>query len=252
MLIVSASLKKSGTGWLYNMLNDLLVAAGHEDSRALRDRYGLDDVVKGWLCHAHPRWPLIRRVLPLLRRGETLAVSTHSGPNPELLALMALGLAKATYLYRDPRDAALSILDHGERVRRVDADWEELASLEGVEDAARYIAALLPLYRRWSRVPGVLLLRYGDLLADAVGQLRRLARHLGLAVPEPTLAEVAGRYAKSKVAGEYDETSWGPEWNRLHFNKGVAGRYAEELSAAELAVCERHFGPYLRRMGYAS
>ncbi|HLT46453.1 MAG TPA: hypothetical protein VK002_04425, partial [Rubricoccaceae bacterium] len=96
MLIVSASLKKSGTGWLYNMLNDLLVAAGHEDSRALRDRYGLDDVVKGGLCHAHPRWPLIRRVLPLLRRGETLAVSTHSGPNPELLALMALGLAKAT------------------------------------------------------------------------------------------------------------------------------------------------------------
>ena len=93
-----------------------------------------------------------------------------------------------------PTALFVGVLDHGERGRQAGTGWrEELASLEGVEDAARYIAERLPLYRRWSRVPGVLLLRYEDLLADTVGQLRRLARHLGLAVPEPTLAEVAGR-----------------------------------------------------------
>ena len=242
MIVVSASLPKCGSGWLFNLTNDLLVRAGHTDARALRGAYGLEDVLQRHNCRINPR---PRNLLRLLRphwRGETFAVKTHSGPTPGLRVLLGLGVAKATCIQRDPRDAALSALDHARRAR-VAGQQRLMARIVDLEDAVAYVERSLPAWEAWARDPRTLLVRYEDLVADTAKQLARLADFLLLAVSSQDLADVAAAYAVAEGAR--------PPGEGLHFNKGIAGRFRSELTPSEQDLCSRRFGPYLERMGYA-
>lgn len=243
MIVVSASLKKSGSGWYFNLTNDLLVAAGHDDVRALRDRYGLGGVLLEDNCRINPNALNLARVFVPHLRGHTFVVKTHAGPTPSLRLLLAAGAARATYIYRDPRDVVLSALDHGARVRK-EGRANVLAALHTVEEAVPYVHTLLRDWEAWAGSPGTLLVRYEDLKADPLAELRRLADFLKLDVAEAVLADVAAPYQQPAE----DATTK----DRLHFNKGVAGRFREAMSADELALCRRHFGPYLEQMGYAA
>lgn len=49
MIVLSAGLPKSGTGWYYNLTNDLIVA-GLDDAHAVRERYKLHDILDGENC----------------------------------------------------------------------------------------------------------------------------------------------------------------------------------------------------------
>ena len=46
MLVVSAGMQKSGSAYLYNIINDLLVVAGNADARGIKSKYKLDDIVQ--------------------------------------------------------------------------------------------------------------------------------------------------------------------------------------------------------------
>ena len=243
MIVVSASLKKSGSGWYFNLTNDLLVAAGHTDVRALREAYGLEAVLQEDNCRINPNALNLARVLRPHRQGHTFAVKTHAAPTPSLRLLLRLGLARATYIYRDPRDVVLSALDHGERLRLAGKP-NVLAELESVDDAARYVRRLLDDWEAWTALPGTLVTRYEDLVADDLAEIRRLAAFLDLDVPDDAMRDIAARYRPERRLVEAGQ--------RLHFNKGIVGRFRSRMNPHELALCTEHFGPYLRRMGYAA
>ena len=241
MIVVSASLKKSGSGWYFNMTNDLLVQAGHADVRALRARYGLGSVLKEDNCRINPKGVNLARLLAPHLRGHTFVVKTHAEPTPSLRLLMATGVTKATYVYRDPRDVVLSVLDHGARVRK-EGKTNVLAQFERVEETVRYVKQLLSAWEAWTRMDRTLTVRYEDLVADTPGQLDRLAGFLGLDVTEEALHSVAARYEQSNLDAVVQD--------RLHFNKGIVGRFRSRMSPEELDLCTEQLGPYLKRMGY--
>lgn len=243
MIVVSASLKKSGSGWFFNMTNDLLVQAGHQDVRALRAAYGLESVLREQNCRINPRLISLARLLPLHARGNTFVLKTHAGPTPSLRLLMAMGIAKATYIYRDPRDVVLSALDHGERVRQAGKP-NVMAQLHSVEDAVRFVEPLLGDWEAWTKTNHTLLVRYEDLLHDTLGQLHRLAAFLRLDVSQEDLHRVMARYAQANQDAVMREN--------LHFNTGIAGRFRSKMTPEELDLCTKQFDPYLKRMGYAA
>ncbi len=242
MIVVSASLKKSGSGWYFNMTNDLLVRLGHQDVRALRSRYALESVLREDNCKINPNVVKLSRLMPLHLRGYTFVVKTHAPLTPSLRLLMAMGMVKATYIYRDPRDVVLSALEHGERVRKAGTS-NVLAELHSVAEAARYVTTLLRDWEGWTKSPHTLAVRYEDLLADTPGVLKRLAEFLALEATAEDIESVVARYAQ----GNQDAVTR----NRLHFNKGVVGRFRSQMNASELALCQKQFGPYLQKMGYA-
>lgn len=243
MIVVCASLKKSGSGWLFNMTNDLLVQAGHQDVRALRRDYGLEAVLLEDNCRVNPNGVNLARLLPAHLQGNTFAVKTHAGPTPSLRLLMALGIAKTTYIYRDPRDVVLSALDHGKRVRNA-GQANVLAALQNVEDAVHYVRPLLDDWEAWTRTRQALMIRYEDLVDDAGGVLDLLAGFLQLDVSEADRRAVVARYASKNQNTVVQQ--------RTHFNKGVTERFRSQMSPEELALCQNQFGPYLQRMGYAT
>jgi len=97
-------------------------------------------------------------------------------------AAIAQGRAVAIYAYRDVRDVVFSLM------HKRGWTFEQLLR-QGM------IHQVLANDRFWTRQPGVLIQRYDDLLADPVGGVLGLARHLGIALADGEAAEIAAAYS---------------------------------------------------------
>jgi hypothetical protein len=108
---------------------------------------------------------------------------------------------------------------------------EELDSLPGV------MWHLSDAWRRRHR-QNVVLVHYDDLRSDLEGQMRRIAEHLGIEVPEetwPTLVEAAGFDAMRARADHLAPDPSGVLKSRqAFFRSGISGSGAALLSPAQL------------------
>lgn len=237
---MSSSLMKSGSGWYYNLTNDLLSSHGGDDAREVRHRWRLGALIKDHNCRigslrAHRLAPLL---LPHAA-GRRFAVKTHATPTPALRGLIRMGAARVTFNFRDPRDIVVSALDHGARQQQAGGDGR-LAGLTTVDEAIEFVTGhLLPIWEAWAATPTALLVRYEELVADPVHEVLRLAEFCG--VP-------AERADAERVVAEVGAGHSG--FGALHFNRGITGRHAEVLSSSELDRCNRSFGAQLSAMGY--
>jgi hypothetical protein len=243
VIVFSAGMQKAGSGWYFNLTNDLLVAAGRHDARAVRERFGLDRVLRHYNCNIDPpTFSRLARVSVPHFRGHTFAVKSHSRPTRALRAFFAAGIMRPTYIFRDPRDAALSAFEHGEKLRS-QGRRDSFGSLDSLKSAFQATREWLDAWAEWSQCPEALLVRYEDLLADPLAQARRLMEFLGLDVPAESV---------SKVVAAYQAQGFGASLPQgLHFNRGVVGRFRDVFGPADLALGREYFGPFLQRMGYA-
>ena len=246
MIFVSAGMQKAGSGWYFNLTNDLLVTAGHQDVRKVRDRYKLHTMLKYYNCNiGRPIWPKMALLAIPHLLGNTFVVKTHAGPTRSLRYLMSHGAARATYIYRDPRDAAVSAYNHGRKLRE-QGETHSFAKLETMATALLAAADWLHVWDEWTSLGNVLGTRYEDLLADPVGELERLARFLSVKSSRGELVRIAARYQMDGKRKHRDShLGLG-----VHFDRGVTGRYKEVLTEQELALCNEHFAGYLPKMGY--
>lgn len=255
MIVVSAGMQRAGTRWYYNLTNDLAIAAGYPDARAIRERYNLQSILNTVNCNMRR---LHRRELMKLehvsRETDTFTVKTHRRPSPSLRRLLESGRFKATYICRDLRDVIVSGLERGEKLRSDDdarryfliGPYRTFARLHTVKGAILWARwQLMPRWEAWMRCPGTLVTRYEDLVVDTPGQLERLARHLEWNVSDQQIEEVAAKYQRDRVEqGAIEKPRF--------MNKGIVGRYKEVFSPAEQDLCRKRLGRYLERMGYLS
>ncbi|CAN5200063.1 hypothetical protein BH18ACT4_BH18ACT4_00950 [soil metagenome] len=242
MIVISAGMQKSGTGWYFSLTNALLAGHGGDDTRVLRDQSKtLGRVVKTHNCSIGA--PTARRVALFVAggRGKKFAVKTHAAPTPALKALLSTHRAQATYCYRDLRDVALSALDAAGK--QGDAQpGPKMAQLKRLEDAFRFTTTLVPVWRAWTSTPGVLPVRYEALVADPAKEIERLATFLGIALADGDTDQLLERYPAGAGGSATRK--------ELHFNRGEAGRFHEVMTPADLEVCNRVIGPYLDEVGY--
>ncbi len=50
MIVFAASMLKAGSSWLFNLINDLVVEAGHQDGREMRERFRLQNFLSASDC----------------------------------------------------------------------------------------------------------------------------------------------------------------------------------------------------------
>jgi hypothetical protein len=249
MIVLSAGMQKSGSGCYYNLINDLLVSAGFHDCRFVRDKFRLHDVLKDYNCNLgeFTLRKLFRILIPHMRRY-TFTVKTHQAPPVKLLRVICrMRILKATYIFRDPRDVVVSAFEHGQRIRRA-GQMHSFAALHSIESSIEFVAGLLGIWNEWHTLGEqlnafVITEKYENLLADSGGAANRLVRFLDLALEPESIHKIIEKYSKISAAKN-------PKG--LHFNKGVIGRFRSVLSKEQLGLCERHFSPYLERMGYCT
>ena len=168
--------------------------------------------------------------------------------------------AGAVYIVRNPLDVAVSwafFVEDGNCARSV-ARLNDPGDTIGGGDRSNVRQRLLDWsghVESWRSAPfPVLLVRYEDLLADTVAELRRVARFLGMqgatearlrrAVAQSAFAELRGKETREGFA----ENSKGN--SSLFFREGRAGGWRRALSAAQAReIMRRHYST-MATLGY--
>jgi aryl sulfotransferase len=267
--VVITTYPKCGTTWMQRIVSMLVFAS--DEPRPVWDlspwpdaRFGppIDDVLASANAQTHRRF--FKSHLPLT------ALPVYDG-------------VQYIHVARDGRDACMSLHNH-----LVHFSGEGLALLDGISqndpkfgdafprapaDAAAYFHAwvvdggsqgdtrtsFFQMERSfWEerRRSNVLLVHYNDLKADREGEMRRIARFLGIALPDslwPQLVEAAG-FEAMKRDGEtlipMAHFLWEGGPGRF-LNKGTNGRWRDVVAPADLAEYEARvkseFSPALAR-----
>lgn len=242
MIILSIGMPRAGSGWYYNLTNELMLATGHQDGRQIRKRYHLQRILTEVNCNIGALTPrrLSAVLIPSLM-GNTFVVKAHAAPTPFALRLIRRGLIRPAYIYRDPRDAMLSAYENGQRALQKGRP-NAFSHLTSFEAALEFILEYVRISRAWVAVEQVLHTRYEDMLAVYQPEAERLAGHLGLQAEDPTVQGVIVKFQPAAAAQ--------PEQKGIHFSQGKTGRFRQKMSQEEQAILAERLGPYLEEMGY--
>lgn len=238
-IILSAGMGSAGSGWIFNLTNELLMAAGERDVRQLRDDYGLSDILCTRNCaHDLRKQRDVARLLAVASEGHTFVVKSHKPPSRAFRRLQAGGLARATYIFRDPRDVVVSVFERGEkgRARGRTKAFARFKTMNHTMLWVRY--RLLSVYDAWARCPGTHLVRYEDLRADPMNEMQRLVEFLRVDVEHSAMQSIVSSYEGDKAKQKPGS----------HYREGGARRDA--LTLKQRARCDRLFGAHLKKMGY--
>lgn len=240
MIVLSVGMPRAGSGWHYNLVHDLMKAAGGADVHDIRERYRLQGILTEVNCNigvlSARRLALVS--LPALV-GNTFVIKAHAGPTSASRLLQRLGLLRVTFIYRDPRDAMLSAYEYGQRALKK-GHPNAFSHLTDFQKSVEFIMVYIRIWEKWMRQRNVLIARYEDLLSNYDHEVARLVGFLKLSGTKPAVQKVIDDYRPSAAEGQQG----------LHFYKGKIGRFRDSYSADEQAVLREKLGPYVKSMGY--
>jgi hypothetical protein len=144
-----------------------------------------------------------------------IVIKTHQRPTSTIADMLAEGTAMGHACVRDPRDMALSMLDHGARARA--KGHQPFAEFVRLEDTLQSLKDQSENLRQWRALPGIMTLSYDQIAfgEDTVPML--IAAQLKL----PLRPGVADR-AKAD--------------NFTQFNKGLRNRHLSEMTTEHAAL----------------
>jgi hypothetical protein len=243
MIVISAGMQKAGSGLYFNLTNDLLIAAGMQDVREIKEKHGLEDLLKHYNCNISE---LVKNNLaPLLsihESGNSFVVKTHNGPTKFLKKLIKKGVVKVTCIYRDPRDVTLSAMDHGKKIRDKGESHSFVHCTTTAETVPMVKSWLDTSIMEWLKLKDLLCVEYEDLIENPIEELEKLCKFLGIDYSHIDLQSLYAKYSRDNL----DDSSK----NFLHFNVGKTGRYLTAMSKEDLNLCNRHFSKYLKKLDY--
>jgi hypothetical protein len=241
MIVLSVGMPRAGSGWHYNIIHDLMQAAGYAEAREIREKYHLQSILTEVNCNIGVlSWRRLGMVLIPALAGNDFVLKAHAGPTFGSRTLVKLGLLKIVYIYRDPRDAMLSAYEYGQRaIQKGRPNF--FSQLSDFEKSLAFMSDYVEIWQAWMQEKHIHTLRYEDLLQNYDAETARLLGYLNLAADNPAYKLVIEKYRPGKAeAGQQG----------LHFFKGKIGRFREMYTNAEQAQMHARFGDSLQKMGY--
>jgi len=160
--------------------------------------------------------------------GHPIALKTHSRPAPEIVQMLEKGEASAHAIYRDPRDIALSMLDHGVRARaKSKPSFSEFRTIEDTIDNIRHQTNTL---LAWLSLPNVRPLYYEDVAFDMKETTSLVIAELGVTanVDDVITHTTSERFTQK--------------------NKAVSARYIQDMPSDKSEEFLRIFAPMYKRL----
>jgi len=111
--------------------------------------------------------------------GHPVAIKTHTRPDPEVVQMLENNEAFAHATFRDPREIALSMLDHGRRSRA--EGGKSFTEYKTVQDTVEDIKHQTNSLLAWLSLPNVRPLYYDDIAFDmkeATKNKAKKSRHI--------------------------------------------------------------------------
>jgi hypothetical protein len=233
---------RAGSGWYYNLTNDLVLAAGHQDGRLIRQRYHLQSILTEINCNIGALTPRrLTMVLAPSLLGNTFVIKAHAGPTPFAQRLIRHKQMRVAYIYRDPRDAMLSAYENGQKAVQKGRP-NAFSHLSDFDASLKFILEYVHVWQAWMKCKEALHTSYEDMLADYDAEALRLVKYLQLDENDPKVCQAVEKYRPE--AAQTDQKG-------LHFSKGKTGRFRQKYSPEEQERLNQALGPYLVEMGYS-
>ena len=240
MIVLSVGMPRAGSGWHYNLINDLMKTTGCADARDIRERYRLQKILTEVNCNigvlSARRLGMV--MIPALL-GNTFVIKAHAGPSAASRLLSNLGFLRITYICRDPRDAMLSAYDFGQRALTKGRP-NAFSHLSDFNKSLDFIMDYVHIREKWVQEKNVLVARYEDLLMNYDNESSKLVKYLKLDAAKFGVQAVIERYRPGAAEGQQG----------LHFYKGKIGRFHEAYNKEQQEILKQKLGVYLSRMGY--
>lgn len=241
MIVLSIGMPRAGSGWFFNLTNDLMVADGYQDVRKVRSRYRLGKVLTEVNCNIGAfSLPRLSAVLLPAALGNSFTVKAHAGPTGYVKFLIRRGALTPTYIYRDPRDALLSAWEYGQR-GLAEGRSNAFSFIQDFETALDFILKYLHICQMWMDTDGVLRCRYEDLLTSYEAETQRLVDFISI---NPKSGDVR------KVIENYKPGAENAGMKGLHFRHGRIGRFRQKMADEQISQLNQTLAPYLEEMGY--
>lgn len=185
------------------------------------------------------------------KNNEYLVVKTHDFII-QGAELIKKGEAKAIYAYRDLRDVMISLMSTLGR---------SFYSL--LRDG--YADFFLKVDYEWSRVPGMHISKYEEIIKDRKREVLRIADYLGLKITDSVAREIADKYSieeqKKRIEGidyktiyrEAGRNNAPDPYSMLkldHIHSPVPGQWRMRLSKMQLGMVESIAHKWLIKKGY--
>lgn len=256
--IVISTSYKTGTTWMQTIVANLVFQDGAFPQPVM--------AMSPWLDMTLP---------PLEAVAQALEDQTHRRFIKTHLALDGLPYfetARYIVVGRDVRDVFMSIWNHHsgyadklkENTREraaslgtefpVDIEdihemwrmWIERSAFEWESSGFPYWSHLHHAQTWWEyrHLPNILLVHYADLLADPEGQVRRIAKHVGIPLDERLVPGILERISFDNMKQNFDSImpkseELFREGGKTFMYKGTNGRWQGLLTEAELAQCRK-------------
>lgn len=211
-------------------------------------------LVAGVVYGVDPKWAPISAVQDLVpdasalkyyrRHATPMFFKEHSLPRPEY--------RRVVYLLRDGRDAMVSYRHYRETMDKVKYDFQKFVTPE---------TDLYPCHwprhvDAWVKNPyeaQILVIKYEDLLAQPVEQLKRFCEFVGISREADHLKAVAEAASFRNLRDKEAKDGWPePEFEagKFFFRRGVVGSYKDEMPPEVLKTFLGQAAETLRRHGY--
>jgi hypothetical protein len=204
MIYICYGMTKSASTLLYQLTEEILRVAGRSPVR-LRPPLRPFGSVANYFDEIDP--PLLQEITGR-HHGRDVVLKTHQAPHPQIAARVCAGEILASASIRDPREVALSMIDHGDRSRRL--GHSEFSECCTFEDVLPSIDNQIEKFRSWSALPPVKVFHYNEICFEQKNVVAGIADQLGVVVDVDRVLEP---FIDTRLIGE--------------FNKGVPLRYRE-------------------------
>lgn len=169
----------------------------------------------------------VQEILDWLPENTVTVIKTHGAPSQLACDLVNQGKAFASATYRDPRDIAISLVDHGRRSR--EKGIADFANFVQPIDALPEIKNQLKRLDPWLKLSGCTAFSYDAIRNTPDKVVKTILDQIGL--HDVSVADVMAPFEdKNKI---------------IHYNVGSAGRYSEAMTQDEVEKFDLEFKDFL-------
>lgn len=227
-LYFSFGVTKTGSTLAYRMVAHFLECRGHSQALLPESLQFIQKDLNSWSQANHES---VEEIADWARsRGVLLALKTHRSPNKVVRTMLREGRAMGHATFRDPREIALSLVDHGREWMGRGHDLVRFRDLNDATDSLDLIERQLAIFDRWEGLPRVETWYYDDFAFNPDLAFEKLARQTGL------------RPLSSTERASFDGTAG------TKFNKAVQHRWKSELTSEESAEFKTQFSDFYKKL----